>query len=242
MRIVICEDEAVQSAALMDCIDRWHGLHSETSVSIDVFRSAEDMLEALPRGLHCDLIFLDIVMPDGLDGFALAEAIRKQNDQISLVFVTNSQSYALQGYAVSALRYITKPFADWQIFEVLDIVSRQLLLQQGRQLVLSTKDRQIVLPYREILYVESQAHRLVFHRASDGSCLSVRMRVTDALKALDGDLFIRTHRGSIINVMYIRTLQRCQLTLVDGTVIPIGHSYTESAHSAFTKYYIGRDV
>ena len=63
------------------------------------------------------------------------------------------------------MRCIAKPFADRQIFEVPDIVSRRLRLQQGRQLLLRLKDRQVALPFRGILSIEAQAHRLHIHKA-----------------------------------------------------------------------------
>ena len=93
------------------------------------------------------------------------------------------------------MRCIAKSFADRQVFEVPDIVSRRLRLQQGRQLRLRLKDRQVALPFRGILSIEAQAHRLRIHKAPDGECLTAHMRRGDALQAL-----------------------------LDGTVIPIGHS------------------
>lgn len=111
------------------------------------------------------------------------------------------------------MRCIAKPSADRQIFEAPDIVSRRLRLQQGRQLRLRLKDRQVALPFRGILSIEAQAHRLRIHKAPDGECLTAHMRRGDALQAL-----------------------------LDGTVIPIGHSCPGSVRSAFAKYDIGRDV
>ena len=108
---------------------------------------------------------------------------------------------------------IAKPFADRQIFEVPDIVSRRLRLQQGRQLLLRLKDRQVVLPFRDILSIEAQAHRLHIPKAPDGECLTAHMRRGDALQALR-----------------------------DGTVIPIGRSCLGSVRSAFAKYHIERNV
>lgn len=63
------------------------------------------------------------------------------------------------------MRCIAKPFAGRQIFEAPDIVSRRLRLQQGRQLRLRLKDRQVALPFRGILSIEAQAHRLHIHKA-----------------------------------------------------------------------------
>lgn len=242
MKVTICEDEQIYSTALSNCISRWQSQYPDITVCIDVFSSAEDVWDAFNHNHYCDLLIIDIEMPDGLNGFQLAENIRKVDEQITLVFVTNNQSYALKGYDVDALRYIKKPFYDWQIFEILDIVSRKISLQCGRQISLSLKDQQIVLPFQEILYIESQEHYLKFNLANSKKCITVRMRIMDTLKQLNSDLFIRTHRGFIVNVMYIRILQRKYLVLAEGTQIPISHSYQNSVHKFFKNYYLGKEL
>ena len=242
MKITICEDEQVYSTALSNCINRWQAQYPNITVCVDVFSSAEDVWDAFNRNHLCDLLIIDIEMPDGLNGFQLAENIRKVNEQVTLTFVTNSQSYALKGYNVDALRYIKKPFYDWQIFEVLDIVARKISLQCGKQIILSLKDQQIVLSFQEIIYIESQEHYLKFYVTKSEKCITVRMRIMDVLKQLNSDLFIQTHRGFIVNVMFIRILPRKYLVLAEGTQIPISQGFQSSVHKSFKNYYLGKEM
>ena len=110
------------------------------------------------------------------------------------------------------MRCIAKPFADRQIFEVPDIVSRRLRLQQGRQLLLRLKDRQVALPFRGILSIEAQAHRLHIHKAPDGECLTAHMRRGDALQALLGGTLIPIGRSC----PRIRAQRLCQIRYRKG--------------------------
>ena len=58
-----------------------------------------------------DLCILDIMMPE-LDGFTLAEMIRKQNDTIPIIFLTSktAQEDKIKGFRIGADDYIVKPF------------------------------------------------------------------------------------------------------------------------------------
>lgn len=171
-------------------------------LELRTFHSAEDLLETLSHKVMCDILYLDINMPDGLSGYELAKKIRTVDQQIAIVFVTNNHDYAINGYQLNILRYIPKPFTDQQIYETLDIVFKQLQLLEGHKIVVTTKGQQLVIPYREILYIESQGHNLKIFTISRLNYIQVRSKVSEMIKQLDTKLFIQTHRGFIVNVMY----------------------------------------
>ena len=171
-------------------------------LELRTFHSAEDLLETLSHKVKCDILYLDINMPDGLSGYELAKKIRTVDQQIAIVFVTNNHDYAINGYQLNILRYIPKPFTDQQIYETLDIVFKQLQLLEGHKIVVTTKGQQLVIPYREILYIESQGHNLKIFTISRLNYIQVRSKVSEMIKQLDTKLFIQTHRGFIVNVMY----------------------------------------
>ncbi len=59
-----------------------------------------------------DLCLLDVMLPD-LDGFSLAEKIRKQNLQIPIIFLTakTMQEDRITGLKIGGDDYVTKPFS-----------------------------------------------------------------------------------------------------------------------------------
>ncbi len=239
MRIMICEDESVYAIALANAIMRWKTISHVINLEWQMYSSAEDLLEKLTQRERCDLLFLDIKMPDGMSGYDLAKQIRIIDQQVSIVFVTHYQDYAIQGYPLNILRYITKPFEDQQVFEVLDIVYRQLQLVEDQNIVVGIKGQQIVIPYREILFMESQAHNLKIFTTAKSGYIQTRIKIRDMMESIDNRLFIQTHRGFIVNVMYIRVLHQKQLSLADHSSIPISRKYLEGVRSAFSKYYLG---
>ena len=89
MWVIICEDERVYSRAIENDILRWKESHMYKDVYVQLYHSAEDLLDAFEKGTRCDLLFLDIRMPDGLNGFELAQIVRESNEKMQIVFISN---------------------------------------------------------------------------------------------------------------------------------------------------------
>ena len=60
---------------------------------------------------HFDLVVLDVMLPE-MDGFDVCEAIRKENTQVAVLFLTakSSGEERIQGLKLGADDYLTKPF------------------------------------------------------------------------------------------------------------------------------------
>jgi two-component system, OmpR family, response regulator VicR len=78
--------------------------------AIDWLEDGELAWEAF-RQRKFDLCIVDVMMPK-LDGFSLVERIRKENQQIPVLFLTakSSKEDKLAGFKIGADDYITKPF------------------------------------------------------------------------------------------------------------------------------------
>ncbi len=87
--------------------------------------------EALDRfkDQHVDICILDIMMPV-MDGFALAQKIRRLDNEMPIVFLTakNQKTDKLKGLKIGADDYITKPFE----VEELILRIRNILRRSGR--------------------------------------------------------------------------------------------------------------
>jgi two-component system, LytTR family, response regulator len=69
----------------------------------DSVQSAQKLIKELAP----EVVFLDISMPSGTEGFDLLDSLPEKNFQI--VFVTAFKDYALRAFHVNAIHYILKP-------------------------------------------------------------------------------------------------------------------------------------
>ncbi len=122
MKIAICEDDPIHAQILMRMIAQWQEKtkRQDKMVKTEVFRSAEQLLcsrdEQAQSGF--DLAFLDIGLKR-MDGMELAKRLRKENDQMILVFTAADALSAPKGYEVAAFRYLIKPLHADQVESVL---------------------------------------------------------------------------------------------------------------------------
>ena len=69
-------------------------------------------LDIIKSGQKFDLCILDVMLPE-VDGFTLAQEIRKRDDQVPIIFLTakSMKQDKIHGLTIGADDYITKPFS-----------------------------------------------------------------------------------------------------------------------------------
>lgn len=77
-----------------------------------------------------DFIIVDVLIPI-IDGFSLAEKIRKSSKDIPIVFLTSKSSRAdvSRGFAIGADDYILKPFSMEELMERVKAITRRTILR-----------------------------------------------------------------------------------------------------------------
>jgi DNA-binding LytR/AlgR family response regulator len=176
-----------------------------------------------------DLLFLDIDMP-GITGIELYKAI-EQNSMV--IFITAHSKYALDGFDLSAVDFIVKPFT-YERFEVAVNKARDYYYYQSNK---DLKDQQYIyvrvdyslvkIALADILYIESLADYIHIYLVSQKR---VTTRIT--MKAMEDKLsqknFIRVHRSFILPIARIENVRNKIIHLQDKE-IPIGRSYEKQA-------------
>jgi Response regulator containing CheY-like receiver and SARP domains len=87
------------------------------------FTSPLEALEYLKENV-ADAVFLDIEMPD-MDGIELAGRIVDLRENISVVFVTAYNQYAVEAFRLNALDYLMKPVSAERLGETLERISKR---------------------------------------------------------------------------------------------------------------------
>ena len=117
-----------------------------------------------------DIILLDVQM-HRMDGMAAAEAIRKVDRDVILIFITNMAQFAIRGYAVDALDYILKPVPYFAFSQQLQKAVDRLRRRQKVFLTVPIEGGLRRIDVAAIYYLESEGHYVRFY-TEDGDVLT----------------------------------------------------------------------
>jgi len=114
-----------------------------------IFSDQDELLECIST-VDVDLLLLDIKMP-GMHGLELAERINEIRSDISIVFVTAYDSYALDAFEADALDYIMKPITEERMKKTLERYIKRSGIQEKDE-----KPRRIYVRSFDRFSVESE--------------------------------------------------------------------------------------
>ena len=102
-RILVVEDDKELNRAVCNFL-------GQNGYEATGCRNANEAYDAMYGGTLFDMIISDIMMP-GIDGFAFAQTIREQNQEIPILFMTARDDFSAKqkGFKAGIDDYMTKP-------------------------------------------------------------------------------------------------------------------------------------
>lgn len=230
VRIAICDDEEKYRITLKTILDK---LLANIDYNIDTFDDGNNLYEAF-SGTTYDLVFLDIEMP-AVDGITLAKKIRSRSENVFIVFLTSHIEYALEGYEVNALRYLTKPVDIEKLKEVIRYVQEK----QGssRQIIIKEDGEEILIDINDVIYMESMNQNVRIVTAKGEHV--IRYNIGDFEDHLKNDGFFRIHRGYLISLSKVKKLTKNDVIMEGEEALPVSRSNLRPLKEALYSYVEG---
>ena len=230
MRIAICDDEELYRVELKTILDK---LLINVDYNIDTFDDGNRLIESF-KAQPYDILFLDIEMP-AVDGITLAKSLRAISEKVFIVFLTSHVEYAIEGYEVNALRYLTKPVDIEKLKEVIRYVQEK----QGavRQLIIKEDGEELLINITDVIYIESmnQNVRIVTTKGEH----VIRYNIGDFEEQLKNDGFFRSHRGYLISLAKVKKLSKNDVIMEGDVVLPVSRSNVKALKDTLYSYVEG---
>ena len=227
MRIAICDDE---EKYIKDVATRIYKQLGESDLTMHTFTDGHELLDTADVKPY-DLVFLDIEMP-AIDGITLAKELRKKSSSTYIVFLTGHVEYAIEGYEVNALRYLTKPIQEDKLTDVLAFVLKEK--QSRKQLVIKTDGEEIRIDAADIIYMEAQ-NKYVMIYTTKGEYL-VRYNLADFEEELKDYGILRVHRSYLVSLSKVRKIGSADCTLAKNYNVPVSRSNIKPLKDALLTY------
>ena len=228
INIAIVEDEKEWADALETYIRRYSEEYG-TAFGVSRFSDAPSFLRGY-RPVY-DLVIMDIGLP-GTDGMSAAEALRKTDGRVALVFCTSMAQFALKGYSVKAMDYLVTP-VDYVVFAVtLERALRLIERERSRDIVINTASGMECVSPSDITYVEIYDHRLIYHLGGK------TVESWGSLKRIAAELgggFVLCNSCYLVNLRFVSNIEGGNVT-VGGDVLRMSRTGAKAVMTALAEY------
>jgi two-component system LytT family response regulator len=259
LRVLVVDDEPLAREMVAELV------RADPDVASVLECGDATQVSAVVAAQRPDIVFLDVEMPEA-SGIEVAS--RLAPDGPVTVFITAFSRYATDAFDVRSTDYVLKPFSDARFREALErakqrVRERQLLELAERaapdpgetspadtdagsgshleRLTLKDGESAIVIKTSDIVWAEAQDYYVRIH-SSRGRHL---VRTTLALleERLNPTLFLRVHRGAIVNLDAVTGIDErdgMRLLLAGGGEVPVSRARRRQLRTAISPRLRGR--
>ncbi|SHG41691.1 two component transcriptional regulator, LytTR family [Chryseolinea serpens] len=180
-----------------------------------------------------DLLFLDINMP-AVSGIEFYKGLPQQT---MVIFTTAHAQYAVEGFELSAVDYLLKPYslerfttAVTKARDYFNYLHQQPSVE--KHIFVRSEYNLVKIALAEMGYVEGFADYLKII-LDNGKTILSRMTMKAIASKLPAKEFVRVHRSFIVPLSKIESVRNKIILLKGGKEIPIGVSYEDDFMKVF---------
>ncbi len=228
MKIAICDDD-INSAKLFSSKIK----SVMTGNDIFIFTCGKDLLQS---NHSFDVIFLDIEMQE-MNGFEVAKKLMIKWQNCIFSFITSHAELAVDGYDYQPFQYILKtapqPVIHRKIKETLDEYNRK-----NKFINVTYKGNYKTVRIADILFIEVIGHYLKIVLPNDEVLWNKPL--SEFEKELSGCDLVRCHRSFIVSISKISDMTLKEITICNGTKIPVSRLYKNKILDTYKNFQYGR--
>ena len=234
MKIAVCDDDFNFLQEMSDLLNQY-GKEHNCSIEYKTFVNPLELVAQMEKGMHYDVIFLDIFMP-GINGIQCAKDIRFWDDFVKIIFLTSSSEFAVESYAVRAYQYLLKPIQKESLFSILQLLEKEAKAIEKNIFILKSQNGITKISLSKLEYCEVMNRKIRFH-LSDGEEHECNIRMNELEEKLkDCGMFLKPHRSFLVNMDYIQTLATHSIVMKNGIKIPVPREKYAQIKQSYMEY------
>lgn len=232
MKIAIVDDEVSFRRELIGYFKKYFS-GGEVNYEIKTFADGEDFLKSNEK---FDLVLFDIEMPK-TDGMSAAKILRKKDEDVIIVFVTQMAKYALDGYEVGAFAYVVKPVEYYDFKMKIGRAVNKVIAKKGRRIIIKNKSESEYVGAADVIYVEVANRSIVYH--TRGQKITTYGSLKEVEKDFAGLPFARCNNCYLVNLDFVQGVKGLTLILKNGETLQISSPRRKAFLGALTDYIGG---
>lgn len=200
LRFVLCDDNLNTLDRLTKMLET---IFIKYSFDAEVVFSSGDYQETLDyvQSNHIDVLILDIDLKSKKSGLDIANAVRKINKNVYLIFTTAHLEYVMVTYKFKTFDFLSKPITLSRLAETIIRLFEDINGMPKKYIKIDNKNT--IIDENEIQYIKRDGMKLVFHSsAKDYVTYSSFNKIQNTLP----ENFIRCHKSYIANINLIKAV------------------------------------
>lgn len=228
-RFAIVEDDPLYQDQLKEFLTQYFRESGER-FAVTVFGDGDEIVQDYRA--EYDILLMDVQMTF-MDGMTAAKEIRKLDDEVIIIFITNMSQFAIEGYAVDALDYVLKPISYYAFSQCIDRAMGRLKRREKRYLYVSNQRGGQKVDCARLLFVEVHGHNLIYHTV-DGD-INATGSMKEVEKSLEGLAFFRCNKCDLVNLDHVDGI-RDDDAIVNGRSIQLSRAKKKGFLEALNRH------
>ncbi len=224
MTINICDDEISTLNFLSSIIKNKFG----DKHIITLFSNVETLLS----NKAADLLICDIKLGDN-NGIEIAKKVIEKSPKTKIIFITGYPQEYFDDIFVGVRPYgcLKKPINTDKLLDYINNAADDL--KNFPSLTIKIKNDDIILPLKNILYIESNQRQKIIHTCNESYKVNLSFSKIEPMLT---DGFARCHVAYFVNLFYAIALNSDFIVLKNGKSIPISRKYKSEFRRSYFIY------
>lgn len=189
-------------------------------ISVDVFYSGNGFVSAVRKNGLPDILFLDIMFPEGRNGVKIGQLLRREDfgEGMFMIYISAQPRYAMELFQNRPVDFLLKPLQPAKVFEVMDYILR---VMGTEKYFFEFQNRGVYsrILTGDILYFGSEGKKIrVVWRDGEKEFYG---KLEDVERSLPKDQFLRIHKSWLVNKNQVEEYTYEAVKMRDGTVLSI---------------------
>lgn len=230
IKIAICDDEEIMRTTIREYIEELISKYPD--MLIHEYTSGEELVEAYKENHSYDILFLDIQMKE-MDGVQTALSIKKIQNDILVIFLTSYSGYVKEAFQLKAFQYLLKPVQKKDLIIEFERAVKQYSINHYKYIY---KFNHLVtsIDIKDIIYIEVQNHDIMIYTPTERYIKKGKLKEEE--EKLKMFHFSRCHQGYLVNMKWIKMIEKDEIVLRNGKRLPISKRLTKDIMTNFTNY------